>query len=121
MIGGTSLLTMLYEARSLGVFNSDAYLACLNAPTEWSNHIQPYFLNFIRAACQTQVSTGRGVGGALLTARVDFTDGGKDTFGVCAALYCFRLIWLSKSSSLTHIFFGALHATPFFPIVEPLD
>src|ERR1700738_1478143 len=58
------------EGHALGVFNSPAYRARLNAPTEWSRRIQPYFRNFLRAACQIVASTGSGVGGALLAARV---------------------------------------------------
>jgi hypothetical protein len=74
-----------YEGSTLGVFNSPAYLARLNAPTQWSKRIQPYFLNFLRAACRTVASTGLGVGGALLTARIEFTPGGTDAFVAFAA------------------------------------
>src|SRR6266516_1042262 len=73
----------LYEGQALDVFCSAPYLARLNAPTPWSNRIQPYFLNFIRAACQTVATRGRGIGGALLTTRVDFTDGGRGAFAAC--------------------------------------
>jgi len=44
----------------------------LNAPTPWSISVQPSFRNFIRCACRVLASTGQGVGGTLLTARVDF-------------------------------------------------
>jgi hypothetical protein len=70
----------LYEGRALDVFCSEAYLARLNAPTQWSTRVQPYFRNFIRAACQTASTCGYGIGGALLTARVHFVDGGEPTF-----------------------------------------
>jgi hypothetical protein len=62
----------LYEGRTLDVFQSAPYLARLNAPTPWSIKVQPSFLNFIRCACRTVCSAGRGFGGALLTARLDF-------------------------------------------------
>ena len=65
----------LYEGATLETFRSAPYLKRLNAPTEWSQRVQPYFLNFIRAACRTVTSQGRGIGGALLTARVDLTGG----------------------------------------------
>jgi hypothetical protein len=81
----------LYEGVALSTFNSAPYLARLNAPTDWSKRIQPYFLNFIRAAAQTVVSTGRGVGGALLTARADFTAGGQSAFLAAAADIADRL------------------------------
>jgi hypothetical protein len=74
----------LYEGRTLGVFSSDAYLDRLNAPTAWSNRIQPYFLNFIRCACQTIETSGRGIGGALLTSRLYFTQAGAAAFTACA-------------------------------------
>jgi hypothetical protein len=61
----------LYEARSIDVFGSEAYRARLNAPSEWSNRVQPYFTNFVRSACRTAVSVGRGIGGAIATIRVN--------------------------------------------------
>jgi hypothetical protein len=72
----------IYDGLTLGTFNSPPYLERLNAPTPWSNRIQPHFRNFVRAACETVVSTGIGVGGALLTARLDFVEGegAKDAF-----------------------------------------
>jgi hypothetical protein len=66
----------LYEGRTLDVFNSKPYLARLNAPTPWSIKVQPSFLNFIRCACRTIHTEGQGVGGALLTARLDFAADG---------------------------------------------
>jgi hypothetical protein len=75
----------LYEGQTLGVFRSDAYLARLNAPTAWSNRIQPYFLNFIRCACQTVQTGGLGVGGTLLTARLYFNTAGAGAFAACAS------------------------------------
>jgi hypothetical protein len=75
----------LYEGQTLDVFKSAAYLARLNAPTAWSNRIQPYFLNFIRCACQTIGSSGRGIGGVLLTSRLYFTPAGTQAFTAFAA------------------------------------
>ncbi|MBV9324145.1 MAG: hypothetical protein JO352_10200 [Chloroflexi bacterium] len=69
-----------YEGAALSTFNSAPYLERLNAPTEGSQRVQPYFLNFIRAAARIVVSTGHGLGGALLIARVDFTPAGKSAF-----------------------------------------
>lgn len=71
----------LYEARTLDVFGSEPYRARLNAPSAWSNRVQPYFTNFVRSACRTIVSIGKGIGGAIATIRVDFTpDAGKAVF-----------------------------------------
>jgi hypothetical protein len=36
--------------------------------------VQPTFTNFVRGACRTVVSSGKGVGGALATIRIDFTE-----------------------------------------------
>jgi hypothetical protein len=62
----------IYEGADLGVFGSPAYLERLNNPTPWSLTMQPTFLNFIRSACDIAVTTGEGVGGALLTFRLPF-------------------------------------------------
>jgi hypothetical protein len=64
----------LYEAAALDVLGSAAYRARLDAPTPWTREVQPTFTNFVRAACRTAASEGRGTGGALGTIRVDFAD-----------------------------------------------
>ena len=63
----------LYEARTIDVLGSDAYRARLDAPSEWTRRVQPTFTNFVRGACRTVVSSGKGVGGALATIRIDFS------------------------------------------------
>jgi len=62
----------LYEATTLDVLGSAAYRARLDAPTPWTHKVQPTFTNFVRAACRTATSEGRGTGGALATIRIDF-------------------------------------------------
>jgi hypothetical protein len=64
----------LYETTTLDVLGSAAYRARLDAPTPWTHRVQPTFTNFVRAACRTTTSEGRGTGGALATIRVDFPD-----------------------------------------------
>lgn len=81
----------LYEGRTLETFKSAPYLARLNEPTAWTKRIQPHFRNMVRAACVTLLTTGRGVGGALLTARVDFADGGRTAFAAAAPQLAERL------------------------------
>lgn len=71
----------LYEGATLDVFQSPAYRARLNAPTPWSNRMQPNFLNFARSACATLASVGVGVGGAIATVRLNFTDGDSAALG----------------------------------------
>lgn len=61
----------LYEARSVDVFGSEPYRARLNAPSAWSNRVQPHFTNFVRSACRTTVSIGKGIGGAIATFRLN--------------------------------------------------
>jgi len=61
---------ILYEAAHIETFRSPGLVARLNDPTEWSKKVQPGLLNFIRGPCQTLISLGEGVGGAILTVRV---------------------------------------------------
>jgi hypothetical protein len=61
---------ILYEAAHIETFRSPGLIARLNDPTEWSKKVQPGLLNFVRGPCQTLISLGEGVGGAILTVRV---------------------------------------------------
>ena len=61
---------ILYEVAHIETFRSPGFLARLNDPTEWSKKVQPALLNFVRAPCQTLISLGEGVGGALAAVRV---------------------------------------------------
>lgn len=70
----------LYETRTLEVLSSDDYRVRLNNPTHWSNRNQPNFLNFARSACILSASTGRGIGGALATIRLNLAAGGLAEF-----------------------------------------
>jgi hypothetical protein len=64
----------LYEAAALDALGSAAYRARLDAPTPWTQRVQPTFTNFVRAACRATASEGRGTGGAVATIRVDVAD-----------------------------------------------
>jgi len=68
-------LFILYEAAHIETFRSPGLLARLNNPTEWSQKVQPGLVNFVRAPCQTLISLGDGVGGALMVIRAS---GGLD-------------------------------------------
>jgi hypothetical protein len=59
----------LYEGESLEAFVSPEYLRSLNEPTAWTSRMAPHFRNFLRVACATLASAGRGVGGAVATFR----------------------------------------------------
>ncbi len=60
----------LYEGEALDTFLSPEYAHSLNNPTEWTQSVAPHFRNFLRMACEVSSSSGRGVGGGLLTARI---------------------------------------------------
>jgi hypothetical protein len=56
---------VLYEATSLNVLTSEAYLACLNNPTPWSLETMPHLRDMTRTLCRVTVSAGHGVGGKM--------------------------------------------------------
>lgn len=64
----------LYETRTLEVLGSDDYRVRLNNPSRWSNRIQPAFRNFARSACIVLATTGRGIGGAIATLRLNLPE-----------------------------------------------
>jgi hypothetical protein len=59
----------LYEGEVPATFHSPEYARSLNQPTDWTRAVAPHFRNFLRTACTVLHSSGRGVGGALLTSR----------------------------------------------------
>lgn len=65
----------VYEGAELEAFRSPEYLERLNKPTAWSSKMAPSFRNFLRVACETVSTVGIGAGGAMTTARVNFSDG----------------------------------------------
>lgn len=68
---------ILYEAAHIETFRSPGLLARLNDPTEWSKRVQPGLVNFLRGPCQTLISLGEGVGGAILAIRLSGEIGDK--------------------------------------------
>ena len=50
----------LYGRATIDVFGSEPYRARLNAPSAWANRVQPHYANFVRSACRTIVSAGKG-------------------------------------------------------------
>jgi hypothetical protein len=56
---------VLYEADSLDVLTSQAYLECLNNPTPLSLETMPHFRNMTRTLSRVTVSVGRGLGGKM--------------------------------------------------------
>lgn len=60
----------MYEAATFDVFASEGYFATANSPSAWSPKVQKDFYNFARQACHTVMTRGRGIGGAMATARI---------------------------------------------------
>lgn len=84
----------LYELAHTETFRSPGYLARLNAPTEWSNRVQPGMTNFLRGVCETVVSFGDGTAGAVATLRLRIAGGtapAADTALAGAALQAFQM------------------------------
>ncbi|MEQ8395694.1 hypothetical protein [Thalassobaculum sp.] len=70
----------MYEGSDLSVFNSPAYLARLNAPTEWTRAMAPAFRDFMRGACRCVASAGaeNGYAGSVMAIRLERTGGSED-------------------------------------------
>lgn len=68
---------MIYEARSLAVFRSAAYLAQLNAPSPLTRQLLPSIRNILRGVCRTVASDGLGLGTVLATVRIVRADPGR--------------------------------------------
>jgi len=65
-----------YEVVDDAVLRSDAYLARLQNPTEWTQRIMPSFTNAIRTVCTVAQSSGRMEGGHVVAVRDHGGDGG---------------------------------------------
>ncbi len=60
----------LYETESVETIRSAPYLERLNDPTPWTRRLLPHFRDTMRVGCRVTASSGRGQGGALVTARL---------------------------------------------------
>lgn len=69
----------LYELEDRHVATSEAYLARLNAPTDWSRSTMLHFRNMIRALTDVAVSLGSIKGGVAATVRFADTAAGADS------------------------------------------
>lgn len=65
----------IYELADRGIATSAAYLARLNAPSDWSRRTMLHFRNMIRALTEVEASAGVGPGG--VAAAVRFEDGAQ--------------------------------------------
>ena len=57
---------ILYRLTAPGVVGSAAYLARLNAPTEWSRRIMPRLRNFVRGGGRVAAEAGQGEGAMVV-------------------------------------------------------
>ncbi|MBL9209611.1 MAG: hypothetical protein JNL92_04035 [Opitutaceae bacterium] len=64
----------LYETADVGVLSSPAYLARLNAPTDWTRRVVPGFRDVARSLCRVRASLSVGLGGVMLTQRFAVAD-----------------------------------------------
>ena len=69
---------LMYEVDDLSVLTSEAYLARLNDPTEWSRRVIPSIRNMTRTLCRVLTSVGGGLGSAIQTIRFSADEAGKD-------------------------------------------
>lgn len=58
-----------YETETAAVMTSEAYLARLNAPTEWTRRVGPTIKDNNRTLSRVVASAGRGEGAVILTIR----------------------------------------------------
>jgi len=64
----------LYEIADPSVATSAAYLARLNAPTDWTKRATSHFRNTARALTEVLLSEGAGSGGMMATIRFEDSD-----------------------------------------------
>jgi hypothetical protein len=64
----------LYEIADASVATSAAYLARLNAPTDWTKRATSHFRNTARALTQVLLSESAGSGGVMATIRFEDND-----------------------------------------------
>ena len=66
----------LYELESLAALGSPNYAKVVDHPTAWSTAMRPSFRNFLRWPCETLLTSGVGIGGALATMRFSVPNDG---------------------------------------------
>ncbi len=91
----------LYEGETLDTFLSPEYTHSLNNPTDWTRQVAPHFRNFLRMACSLRQTSGRGMGGGLITARISLGSG-EDAASVEHALGPLML-QIGKHSTVTAV------------------
>jgi hypothetical protein len=85
---GSPAYFTLYEADTLQTLQGQDYLTRLNHPTEWTQRSVRDFRDVSRAIQKVQWSGGPGMGGYLLTLRLDAADGRAEALrrALCATI-----------------------------------
>ena len=60
---------VFYETTDPSVLESDAYLACVNNPSPWTQRTMPHYRNTTRLVCTRTTSLGYGHGAFVVTLR----------------------------------------------------
>ena len=68
--GGGEGFFILYDLQAWETLASPAYLARLNAPSDWSRRLMPHHRNMVRSQCRVLASAGSAVGAHALTIRL---------------------------------------------------
>lgn len=72
-VEGSGYLT-LYDLENSKTLSSTAYQARLDAPTDWTRRVVPYFRNTVRALSNRTAGAGYGDGGFVLSLRLGEVD-----------------------------------------------
>lgn len=67
-----------YETENVDDLSSPAYVARLNAPTEWTRKVVAHFVDTSRTICEVDWSFGRGEGGWIETIQLDDSSASVD-------------------------------------------
>jgi hypothetical protein len=73
-VAGTMRFLIFYRLTNAAVVASEAYLARLNAPSEWSRRIMPMLMNFVRGGGNIIHEAGEGEGTCVLPILFDAGD-----------------------------------------------
>ena len=105
----------LYEIAHVEIFLSPSYLKRLNAPTPWSQQVQPQMRNFVRGVCEPVLSLGDGTAGAIATWRIVSSPGGAASAGSSRSL-AMAAVQIAEAAGVTGVHLGrhqsALAQTP---------
>jgi hypothetical protein len=74
VVGAGPRTCVIYLARDVETFTSDAYAERLNNPSEWTMRVMPTVVGMNRTLCRVRHSLGTGMGGYLLTAQIEPAD-----------------------------------------------